>query len=348
MDDGIEHLKIYDVISNLTNKEQRRKLEMLLGSVVQSIQTNKEIWFKSTDSRSKEISSEKMKINENTKLPMQKKKEKLSSLMDEEAFLTMESLAKARVEFEYLVNLIISLTLDSAPKIMERIMRGDYDNSKIKSYKFLKEGKIEEILLELYSEEHIDFHNIKGKDKLLLLTIYEYELEFILDFIKFIKEFLEFLRKVRNNMYHNFFYANLFKGWPTMYPDKWIKESTPVFVFNQRLSKGYFDSFYSGPTVITYNTRIMNICIMLEKIPIWQYIRLMERNQRLIDVLVSPKGTKLKNEYFKILAKYGFPRGKPGMEIMIEELEHSKKGDNMMTQRKLNQKFEAFLEKYPP
>lgn len=345
---NFEYLKIYDLISKMKDSRLKRKFDILIGSIIQSNQTQKTMWYKSIDDEINKIAKAKLEIYQNNKLVKSEKIEKLSRLIEREAYLTMETIAKTKVEFEYLLNLIISMSFDSVPRIMKRILKGDFDNSKISCEDYLKKGIVEKILRELYSVKHLEFHNVQSKDKNLLKTIYKYELDFILDFLDFIKEYLNFLRKVRNNMYHNFAYLTPTNEQQIMYPKEWIIESVPIFVFNPYLDKGYFDSYYSGKTVITYYTRIMNICVILEKIPIFQYIRSIERNQRLIDILVSPEAKKQTRRYFQILEKYGFPRGKPGMKISRDEIEPSKTGKNMIIQKSLNKKFEDFLKKYPP
>ncbi len=343
-----EYLKIYDVISNLRDNRLKRKFEVLVGYIIQSIQTHKTLWYKSVDDDINKIVQTKKKIFHNTELTESEKIAELIILMEKEAYYTMESIAKTKDEFEYLLNLIISMSFDSMPRIMKRILKGDFDNSNIHCENYLKKGIVEKILRELYSKKHLDYHNVQSKDKKFIRTIYNYELDFILDFLEFVKDYLKFLRKVRNNMYHNFAYITPTNEQQIMYPESWIKESSPIFVFNPSLNKGYFDSYYSGKTVITYYTRIMNLCVILEKIPILQYIRSMERDQRLIDVLVSPEAIKHSERYFQILKKYGFPRGKPGMKISGDKIEPSKTGENMKIQKSLNKKFEEFLKKYPP
>ncbi len=343
-----EYLKLYDVLSNLKDKEKRKKIATLVELIIQSNQTHKTKWHKSIQANAIKISERKMNLYQNTSIPKDEKLRTLEDLLESESYFTMETLGKTKVEFEFLLNIIVSLSLNSTSKMMKRLVKGNYDGTGVKFKDYLREGKIKKIIQELYSEKNLDYHKIEEKDKKFILEVYKFEHEYIFDFLDFIENYLEFLEKARNNMYHNFTFVTPRNMSGIMYPEKYIKESLPLFVFNQDLKSEYLERYMAGKEIITDYTLMMNVCVLLEKIPLNQYIRGIERDQRVIQVIVSPEGKKRIKRYKEILAKYGFPMIGYDYKSMKEELRRSREGGNLATQKKMHREFKEFLEKYPP
>ncbi len=343
-----EHLKLYEVLSNLEDRGLKNKLATLAEFILQSNQTHKTKWYKSVQANANRISEKKMKLFKNKSIAKAEKLKTLEDLLETESYFTMETLGKTKVEFEFFLNLIVSMSLGTVPKMMRRILKGNYDRTGIKFKDYLKDGKIKKIIQELYDEKHLDYHKMEKNDKEYILEVYKLEKKYIFDFLDFIEEYLEFLEKARNNMYHNFTFVTPRNREGIMYPEKYIKGSLPLFVFNQDLRKGYIERYMAGRGVIKDYTLMMNVCVLLEKIPLNQYARGIERDQRVIQVLVSPDGKKRISKYNEILEKYGFPMKDYEHKSMKEELRRSREGKNIRTQQKMREDFRKFLEKYPP
>jgi len=83
-----EYLKLYDVLSNLKDKEKRKKIATLVELIIQSNQTHKTKWHKSIQANAIKISERKMNLYQNTSIPKDEKLRTLEDLLESESYFT--------------------------------------------------------------------------------------------------------------------------------------------------------------------------------------------------------------------------------------------------------------------